>query len=312
MTCTKLKEMGFSILYDEYILRIIIDYNHHEEIKIWVQVCKKMNQVIKNQWPSFFQMDKHKNLNSNFLQFCSKGNLNGVQYFLSKHTLLDKSLGLKYASQNGHLKIVKILTNQNVSFDFGFDFWKNLVCKGHINVLDHFISRRVDDFFQLNNLAFYAVQTGNLEMVRYLISKGADPFVYNHLLFQNACLCGHLKLVEFFISLGSDIHANNDCALYFACEGGNLDIVRFLVSLGANINLSQGLNGAAYKNHWDIIYYLNSHKGIELSNSAIQTAFIAGNVKMATFLFYQQIKNKILQSICKFNHFILSIFSSKN
>ena len=115
-------------------------------------------------------------------------------------------LDLEYAAKNGHLHIVKYLTEQGANIHK----WENITLRT-------------------------ASRSGNLNVIKYLVEQGADIHVLNDAPIREASRCGYYNIVQYLVQQGADIHADNNGALKAASSHGHLSVVKYLVQQGADI-----------------------------------------------------------------------------
>ena len=116
-------------------------------------------------------------------------------------------LVLWWASENGHLEVVKYLVEK---------------CGADV---------RVDNDYAVRG----ASQNGRLEMVKYLVEKcGADVKTCNNYAVQFASANGHLEVVKYLVEkCGTDVRSSNHWAVRLASEYGHLEVVKYLINRGA-------------------------------------------------------------------------------
>lgn len=164
-------------------------------------------------------------INRFLLHACLTGNLNLIQ----EMTLTDVNTeqALIYASQNGHLEIIK-----------------------------HLVENGSDIHVQEDKAVRMASSNGHLEVVKYLIEKGADIHARNNDALKWAAIKNHFKIVKYLIEQGADIHADNDITLKKAVFYDHKDIIRYLIDNGANINADNFLEQAIKYNRLETVLYL--------------------------------------------------------
>ncbi len=114
----------------------------------------------------------------------------------------DNNYAIRWASEYGHLKVVKYLVSQGAD----------------VTVVDDYAVRM-------------ASENGHLKVVKYLISQGADLTVNDIYAVRWASYNGHLKVVKYLVSQGADVTVVDDYAVRMASENGHLKVVKYLKSL---------------------------------------------------------------------------------
>ena len=126
-----------------------------------------------------------------FIEACKSGDLEGVKYFVSfvsqgADVKADNNYAVQFASENGHLEVVKYLVSQGA------------------------------DVKADNN---YAVQVtsenGYLEGVKYLVSQGADVTANDNYAVRWASIRGHLEVVKYLVSQGAPTTDISKRALHY-------------------------------------------------------------------------------------------------
>jgi hypothetical protein len=106
---------------------------------------------------------------------------------------------IDYASQNGHLSVVKLLLESGANV-------------------------HADD----NDAIILASQNGHLDVVKLLLEYGSDVHEQNNYAIQYASQNGHLYVVKLLLESGADIHANDNYAIRMESKYGHLDVVKLL------------------------------------------------------------------------------------
>jgi len=102
---------------------------------------------------------------------------------------------------------------------------------GHLEVVKYLVSVGAD-IHAGNDLAVrWASSNGHLEVVKYLVSVGADIHADDDDALRWASNNGHLEVVKYLVSVGADIHACNDEAVRCASSNGHLKVVKYIKSL---------------------------------------------------------------------------------
>ena len=138
---------------------------------------------------------------------------------------------LTYASENGHLDVVKVL------LAYGADVHAN------------------------NGALWLASRGGHLAVVEVLLARGANVHADNDRALSGASRNGHLAVVEVLLAHGADVHADDDCALRAASASGNAAVVQVLLAHGADVhaNDDEALVKASGNGHLAVVEVLLAH-----------------------------------------------------
>ncbi|WP_241158541.1 ankyrin repeat domain-containing protein [Cohnella candidum] len=152
-----------------------------------------------------------------------KGNLKALKKIINTDNInagdKDGYTALHWASQNGHVNIVRFLlangANPNVIDYEGFTPIEVATTHGNIEVVK----------------ALLAVETTDLSITR----NGYTPL-------HSAAACGHLDILQLLISEGMDIECRDSggvgyTPLHWAVQENHFDVTKFLVRRGANVNV---------------------------------------------------------------------------
>lgn len=150
---------------------------------------------------------------------------------------------LTYASDEGHLNMVKYLVDNGADIDSealtvtrNLEIFEYLLEKGNVDI-------NSVGYLGMTALSLSSIEEGDLEMFKYLLKKGADVNVKNDdgsTALMIASLYGNLEMVKYLIENGADINAkDNDgsTALIYASKWANLEEVEYLVKNGTDINI---------------------------------------------------------------------------
>lgn len=201
---------------------------------------------------------------------CQKGDLKYVKLYYQQHSskLLDGNKLLKYACTGGNLDTIDFLLSkvENINYEKCISG----ACRGgHLNLVKHFLSKIQSSKKSLNIWLFEACIGGNIDIVELMLSKGAD---YLNWAFEYACEGGNINIVRMLIQKGV---ISVTVGLDVACRHGYIDIVQeilhnfppqkdLLEVIGRN-NLDNPLKSACIMRHEKIIKLLIS-TGAKLCN----------------------------------------------
>jgi len=196
---------------------------------------------------------------------CYYGDLDRVKGLLNADVDInardkDGVTALAYASDRGHMAIVRILLANNADVNtrsnIGSTALMNASYMGHVGIVNNLIARGADVNAQSNNgttALMNAAAQGYREIVKILLANDAnvdacDECGLNAL--WNAISSGHRDIVKILINNGVDVNKRaNDgtTALMNAAFTGNIDMVKMLLEANAEIN-------AKAANGWQVCY----------------------------------------------------------
>ena len=108
-----------------------------------------------------------------FIQACQTGDL---EYLVSQgaNVKADNNWTLRYASENGHLEVVKYLVSQEADIQANNNWAVQLASRnGHLEVVKYLVSQGANITASNNYAVQLASRNGHLEVVKYLVSQGA-------------------------------------------------------------------------------------------------------------------------------------------
>ena len=209
--------------------------------------------------------DKSDKWRTNKIILGQKRNLSDVstfQYLIDRGAdINDYIYAVKYASKNGHLDIVKLLTTTTRNISIRTDYDSAIISAseyGHIDIVK-FLTDNCANIRAHNDLALVrASQNGHLDIVKFLIEKGANIHTYIDSAIKHASARGNLEVVKILIEPGADVHASNDYSLGYASANGHLNIVKILVEKGANIHADNdfAIKWASINGHLEVVQFL--------------------------------------------------------
>ncbi len=214
-----------NLVYNRY--PATIRYKDSVKVRDWknfyLSVIYYIDKLQKDYNFNYNEKKKEKDLSPELEYLSRKLVPSGLKY--------NKDKGLRWASANGHLAVVKYLVERGA------------------------------DIHTDNNIALsFASENGHLPVVKYLVKNKADIRADNDYALRHASEYGHLPVVKYLVERGADIHALNDDALRIASYNGHLPVVKYLVEHKANIhaNNNEALRNASIKGHLKIVKYLKS------------------------------------------------------
>jgi len=208
-----------------------------------------------------------------FLDACWNGNLEKVDSLISDSidvnimTYEDVS-GLMYASEQGHLDVVKLLVKSGARFDersmFGISALISAVKAGHLDVAEYLI-----------------VSGANIHLSDY---DGVTPLIYS-------ASSGLFYMTEMLVYYGANVNQKTSegvTALMAASWYGYNEIIGLLLDLGANIEDKDelGLTALSYailsKKTETVSYLISSGSDIESESVKGYTPLLASIIKNST------------------------------
>ena len=195
-------------------------------------------------------------------------------------------LAIGYASEGGHLDIVKCLVSIGADIRAGDDYAVRSASRNcHLDVVKFLVSEGANIHAKNEYAVKSASENGHLDIVECLVSLGSDIHADNDYAFRSASENGHLEVVKYLVelgyyhapvqpgriennvvvtgekvSIGVDIHAQNEYAIRYASRNGHLDVVNYLVSVGANIHAENEypVRHASVNGYPEVVEYLVS------------------------------------------------------
>ena len=177
--------------------------------KTWYEVCD--DNFLKRRLNKYPGIEKYKNGNESWKRFFSRFTYYktcmrdefSFQYSEGNFIHADDDLPVGWASEKGHLDIVKYLVEKGANI-------------------------HADSEYALRE----ASEAGHLPVVKYLLEQGADIHAYDDYSLIYATYAGHVDVVKYLLQNGADIH--NQKALRFAKEEGHTEIFKLLNNLTKN------------------------------------------------------------------------------
>ena len=168
-----------------------------------------------------------------FLQACKTGDLATIEYILTNVNIHTRSVGIGFASRNGHLKIVKYLVEQGVDFQTCNNHAVQMASvSGHLEIVKYLVGKSAN-FRDASGEAFRsAVMEGHLDVVQYLVEKGVGRNLLNYAVRIASCY-GHLEVVKYLIEKGANFRVGNNEAVHTASRECHFKVVKYLVEQGA-------------------------------------------------------------------------------
>jgi len=205
-----------------------------------------------------------------------KGDNDKVKKILKdgKVSVNDKNTALIWASQNGHLEVVKLL----------------VVYRANVNEKDK----------NGNSSLLSASLNGHLEVVKFLLANGAnlnDKGKYGKTALMQSSGQGHINLVKYLLEKGMAVNGKDDdeqTALMLSSENGHIEIVKYLLANGANLNDKDkyGRNALMLANifgYFEVVKYLLTNGAIvneinSYGTTALMLASQYGHLQLVKYL----------------------------
>ena len=190
--------------------------------------------------------------------WCKVGDLRHVKRLVEEEHVDPSYAGLCYASESGHLDIVKYFVEE---------------IKCNVECMDPLRQKPLQ----------YAARGGGLTVVKYLIEeKGCDPMYRDAsgcTTLHCACTSGNLDLVKYLVEerkIDPCQHEQGVTPLIAAAQFGPLEVVKYLIEVQhCDINFSDEYDGNALHHavsggKLDIVKYLIEEKGFDQECRAIK------------------------------------------
>ena len=195
-----------------------------------------------------------KNKNKELLDACTYGDIDKVTLFIKQG--IDPNAednqgltALHFASNYGHLEIVKLLTQYGANITTeSFDKKRtalHLACQaGHFDVANFLINQKLNINAEDNEKVTpldLAVKSNNLNLIKLLVANNANvnaQNINNWTILDSACQKGNFNIVKFLIDKDAKINTQTlkkITPLHIACTQGNEHIVQLLIENGANM-----------------------------------------------------------------------------
>jgi Ankyrin repeats (3 copies) len=209
---------------DKTILNMLSVNKYFRDEKIFQRIMKRKYTLLIE-----FKKETWKELFLRMSYYISKLEILGIPYIPTKGYNPEKfykdykdrkdifDLAMYYASEGGHMEIVKLMIEKGATvFDWGMN---DAALGGHMEIVKLLIEKGATDF---DSAMYYAAEGGNMEIIKLMIEKGATEFDWG---MKNAAEGGHMEIVKLLIEKGA---TEFNMAMYYASEGGHMEIVKYL------------------------------------------------------------------------------------
>lgn len=174
-------------------------------------------------------------LNKILLEKCKNGQLNCVKLLIEKKADCEIYIdAIQWASDFGHLKIVKFLVMLGIYYKSNHDWsirWASM--HGYWGIVKFLIENGANYMEDGDCAIRWASASGHLEVVKLLIEKGINN-IDNAIRWASGN--DQLEIVKFLLMNGANYRIYNDAAIEWATEKGYLDIVNLLITKGISKN----------------------------------------------------------------------------
>ncbi|MGL4652687.1 ankyrin repeat domain-containing protein [Cetobacterium sp.] len=187
------------------------------------------------------------------------------------------TIPLIFASQNGHIEIVKLLleygADTNIQTDTGATALGFASQNGHIEIVKLLLEYGADTNIQTDTGATalgFALQNGHIEIVKLLLEYGAQTNIQANG-GVTALICAstmrQIETVKLLLEHGANVNIQTNggvTALGSASQNGHIEIVKLLLEHGANVNIQANdgvtaLGSASQNGHIKIVKLLLEH-----------------------------------------------------
>ena len=166
-----------------------------------------------------------------FFEACKYGNATIVESLFDKKYI---NRGVRFASANGHLEVVKYLVEMGANFRVEDEEPVRFASfYDHLEVVKYLVEKGADFRARGNWAILSASELGNLEIVKYLTEKGADFRAEDDYAVKMASANGHLEVVKYLVEKGADFRALDNYAVRYASFNGYFKVAKYLVEMGA-------------------------------------------------------------------------------
>jgi hypothetical protein len=209
-----------------------------------------------------------------FIVHAGKGNTDTVLVLLEAGVdpTAKDNYAIQYASENGHLEVVKLLLEQpgvDPSADDNHAIrWASQ--KGHLEVVKLLLEQPgVDPSAEDNYAIQWASENGHLEVVKLLLKQpGVDPSADNNSAIRYASAKGHLEVVKLLLEQpGVDPSAEDNYAIRWASAKGHLEVVKLLLKqpgVDPSANNNYAIRWASENGHLEVVKLLLEQPGVYL------------------------------------------------
>ena len=155
-----------------------------------------------------------------------------ARQLVSKYSKYDKDQALISASFNGHLPVVKYLTEHGADVTAeDNEALRYASYEGHLPVVKYLVEHGADISANDNQAVIYASENGHLPVVQYLVENDADVTAEDNYAIRWASRYGHLPVVKYLVKHGADVTSEDNYAVRWASANGHLSVVKYLRSL---------------------------------------------------------------------------------
>uniref|UniRef100_A0A6C0JR58 Ankyrin repeat protein n=1 Tax=viral metagenome TaxID=1070528 RepID=A0A6C0JR58_9ZZZZ len=231
-----------------------------------------------------------------FLNACKTGDIATVtRVFEFVDPSVNENLAIGWASQNGHLDIVKLLLADqrvNPTEDNNLAI-RGAASSGHVEVVKVLLTDPRVDPSAINNYAIrYASENGHAEIVRLLLADSrVDPSAYNNEAIRVASQHGQTEIVNLLLTDPRvDPSDSDNEAIRGASENGHTDVVKVLLAdprVDPATEKNESIQLASQNGHVNVVQLLLADPRVDPSdnnNEAIVLASANGHTDVVRLL----------------------------
>jgi ankyrin repeat protein len=223
----------------------------------------------------------------------NSGSLAMVKYLVEKGAKVNDNLfvlAAHNAAHNGHLDIVKYITENKPDIQISHNSIDRILQIGNLDVAKYIIEIFEEKGGKIkDSVIHFAIESRKLDVVKYIVEEKGKEI--NEAAVEYAAKSGILKIAKYvtekFEEKGGKI---SDIVLYYATESGNLDVVKYFVEeKGVKIG-DEYVPITLEMGHSDIVKYF-VEKGKRISKRAFEIAAINQDQDMIDYFKSVYLKN---------------------
>jgi ankyrin repeat protein len=168
--------------------------------------------------------------------FCKKGDLDNVKRLVEIEEVditTDDNIAIKWASENGHLEVVKYLVSKGADIIYPDGELLGACANGHLEVAKYLLDIGVD--VKCYAMIGMVCEANQIEILKFLVKNGADVTSEGCWALISSASSGHLSITKYLVEVGSDVTTKGNRAIALAKYYGHLEVVKYLVDVGADL-----------------------------------------------------------------------------